>query len=136
MVANLSTPPKKYKTLRLYLLLAACLVIGGMIYTMQLSGHISRVHTQASVTVEHIVGDLSIAHLSLEEITADKKPSNPELIFTHLQHVRQNLKALRQLDKHGHTFFSHPEINRLSLIHHKTEETFTHLLNITKQRLS
>ena len=136
MVDNLNTPPKKYKTLRLYLLLAACVVIGGMIYIMQLSGHISRVHTQASITAEHIVGDLSVAHLWLEEITTDKKSGNPELIFTHLQHVRQDLEALRQLDKHSHAFFSHPEIDHLHLIHHKAEETFAHLVNITKQRLS
>ncbi|MDQ7005399.1 MAG: GAF domain-containing protein [Ghiorsea sp.] len=136
MVDNLSTPPKKYNVLRLYLLLAACLVIAGMIYIMQLSGHISRVHTQASNTAEHITGDLSIAHLWLEEITTNKTSAKPELIFTRLQHVQRDLQALRHLDQHSHTFFSHPEIDHLSLVHHKVEETFTHLLSMTKQRLS
>ncbi len=126
----------RYGPLLLVTALAASFVIGGMFYVMQLERHTARVHGAMASASEHVIGDLSISHLWLEEILTGDVHESVDVIFEHLEHVEADLKKLRHAEVHTHSFFTHPDLNAVPALHDNAETTFYQLLDITKQRLS
>lgn len=125
-----------YRPLLLITALATSFVIGGMLYILQMQSHVSRVHGELSAVSEHIIGDVSISHLWLEEILSGDTHEDVRVVIEHLEHVEADLGILLSLGQHTHMLLAHPEIDDLSSLHKETRAAFDHLLVITNRRLS
>ena len=133
-----ATPPIK-SNLRLLIaamVIAACFVMGGMLYVMQLSKHIADTHTYLETASEHIIADMSEAHLWLEEVLAVDNAQDKQLIFDRFANIEKNFKTLQSLGLHQHLFLTHDELKPLPKLIQQALHTFQQLKNTAQYRLA
>ena len=133
-----SIPPVKnnIRLLIAAMLIAACFVIGGMLYVMQLSQHIANTHTYLETASEHIIADMNEAHLWLEEVLAVDNTEDKQLIFNRFANIEKNFNSLQFLGLHQHLFLTHDELKPLPKLIQQALHTFRQLKNTAQYRLA
>ncbi|MDQ6954087.1 MAG: response regulator [Mariprofundaceae bacterium] len=116
--------------------LAISIVIAGMVYLLQIQKHVSGTHAMVVTEAEHIIGEITASHLWLEEILLGDTDEKNDVIFKHLDHVKQGLKKLQNVGEHSHILLNHAHMDTLIFENDKAMETFEKLLSATKKRLA
>ncbi|MDQ7002022.1 MAG: GAF domain-containing protein, partial [Ghiorsea sp.] len=118
------------------MLLAACVVIGGMVYTMQLGSQVSNTNSNLTLATEHIIRDVNVAHFWLEEALVNGNHETMAKVDRHLSLAREGFYKLQQLSNHSHTLLSDVEFETLPFLQQKAFHTFNQLAEATKTRLA
>ncbi len=129
-------PQNPHRLLIIVMFIAACFVISGMVYVMQLSTHITKSHAHLASISEQAIGNMAAAHLWLEETLSSNNPENTHQVYKHFKHIEQNFNLLKTLAPHHHVFLSHNEVNKIPSLLATAQTTFKQLQDATQNRLS
>ncbi len=124
-----------YNALMLVSLGAGFLLVAAMFAVIQLHKHVFETHSSAVSITEHIISDITISHLWLEETVAYNTTNNKPLIIEKLNAVSNQLSALRFTGDHTHLLISHQQTDKLQQLHQDSLVLFQQISMLTERRL-
>lgn len=125
----------RWMSLRLIMVITASFIIGSMIYLMMFERHITEVDGEMLMTSEHMIGDMSMAHLWLEEVLTGDPAEHAEKSLEHLALVEHGFEKLIVADGYTDIFFSHQELAGLHELLAESQDTFKELKELGETRL-